>query len=141
MGIVAFYGRKAPEGHGRTSQWRDLGDFGDREPQAIVAARANRDGDVDRDVQRRDDECEKGGLPTLGFEIEDRRCSEQLVGFPFVARVDGDQPGLGVGRATIQCEIGGGAVGDRVGVAKDPLRRIEDDVAGRFGFSGFGEGE
>ena len=68
-----------------------------------------------------------------GSDREDRGGAEQLVGFTFVVGVDGDQAGLGVGRALVEGEFGGEALGDRVGVAEDAGGGVEDDVLGGFG--------
>ena len=58
-----------------------------------------------------------------------------------VVGVDGDQPGLGVGGALVEGEVGGGAVGDRVGVAEEALGGVEDHVLGGLGAAGVVEGE
>ena len=65
------------------------------------------------------DEGEEGGLTRGGLEVEDRSGAEEVVGVAFVVGVDGDQAGLGIGGALIEGEVGGGALGDRVGVAED----------------------
>ena len=68
-----------------------------------------------------------------GTRSIDRRGAEQVVGVAFVVGVDRDQAGLGVGGALIEGEVGGGALGDRVGVAEDPGGGVEDDVLGGLG--------
>ena len=61
---------------------------------------------------------------------------EQVVGVAFVVGIDGDQAGLGAGGALIEGEVGGGALGDRVRVAENPLGGVEDHVLGGLGFAG-----
>ena len=102
----------------------------------VVAAGAHRDRDLDRDVEGRDDEGEERRLARLRVEVIDRRGAEQVFRFAFVVGVDGDQAGLGVGRAFVERELDRGALGDRVGVAEDALRGVEDHVLGGFGFPG-----
>ena len=69
------------------------------------------------------------------FEVENRRGSEELVGFPFVVGIDGDQSGLGVGGALIFGEVRCSALSYRVGVAKDALGSIEDHIARSLGLA------
>ncbi len=139
--VVAFFRGEAPEGEVRSGQRGELAYFLDREAEAVVAAGADGHRDADRDVQRRHDEGEERRLFAVRFEVEDRRRAEQVVGFARVVGVDRDQPGLRVRRALVEGVVGGGAVGDRVGVAEDPLRSFEDDVARRLGRPGVGERE
>ena len=64
---------------------------------------------------------------------------KQVVRVAFVVGVDRDQASLGAGGALLEGEVGRGALGDRVGVAENPLRGFEDDVLGGFGAPGLFE--
>ncbi len=55
--------------------------------------------------------------------------------------MDRDQADLGVGGAAVFGEVGGLALGDCLGVAKDAGGSIEDDVLGGFGGAGGFEAE
>ncbi len=88
--VVCVAEREPPEGEIGSRQGRILGELGDGEAKSVVRARADRHRDLNRDAQGRHDEAEEGGLVRPRREGVDRRRAEQLVGVPFVARVDGD---------------------------------------------------
>ena len=134
-------GWEAPEGEVGACQWRELGDVLDREAQPVVRGGPHRDGDIDRDVEDRHDEGESarsGRRPGRGRRAARCRAGVRIA---FVVGVDRDQARLGVGRALIQGEVERGALGDRVGVSEDSVRRVEDDVLGGLGFAWVFEGE
>ena len=120
---------------------RGLGQLRDFEAQAVVATGADSDRDLDRDVQDRDDQPEQARLPGTGAEIVDRSRAEQFFGFAFVVGPDRRQAGLRVGRALFQREVRGDAARNRVGVAEEPLGRVEGDGPRRLRDAGVFERE
>ena len=74
---MAGVGGETPEGEVGGGEGDELGDVGDGEAEAVVAgtagdrAGANRDGDLDRNVDIGGDEGEEGGLLGGGLEVED----------------------------------------------------------------------
>ena len=88
LGIVDVVCREAPEGQIGACQRGHLGDVGDFEAEAVVAAGSHRDRDVDRDVEGRNDEGEEGRLFPDGQQRRRSAPSEQVVRIAFVAGVD-----------------------------------------------------
>ncbi len=141
LSIVGSVRWEAPEGQVRAGKRRRLGDLRDGEAQAVVRSGPDRDRDVDRDAQAGSDEGEQRGLARFGAHREDRRRAEQFARVATGVGIDGDQACLCVRRARGEGEVSRGALGDRVGVAEEALRGIEDHVACRLGRTWTAQGE
>ncbi len=77
--IVGRQGRKSPEDQFGFCQGGQLRNVLDREAQAIVATRPDRDRNRDRDVKGRDDEREARRFFARWHQIVDRCGAEQFV--------------------------------------------------------------
>ena len=118
--LVRFGSREAPEIEVGGGERRQLGDARDREAQAVVVGREDVDRDRDRDVQGGRDEGEPGSLVGAGVDAVDRRRAQQVVGIAFVVGANDDDSGLRRGRALVEGEVDGRALGQHARVPEHP---------------------